>query len=847
MLKLGVSRVSSVLVGFRSPSRQQVPHRFAAVNLTHQHNQRQYLSTNNLSGVKLGLSLTKYGQNLTKLAADGKLDPVIGREDEIERVIQVLCRRKKNNPCLIGEPGVGKTAIAEGLATKIAFGDCPESMKDCVIVSLDLASMLAGAKFRGEFEERLKGVLKDIEQAGNRVILFIDEIHILVGAGGAEGAIDASNILKPPLARGLLRCMGATTSDEYRKYIEKDAALARRFQTVLVSEPTIENTVDILKGLRRKYEIHHGIRITDDAISSAVKLSDRYIPDRRRPDKAIDLIDESAARLRIMQESKPFAVAALNAEISDLKFKLGYDGLFDESLKPTSDTPQIQSTEVGTEATSSENSVTDDVANMSDELADNLSEAQQVTLKSLRQLTEQRDSLMKTWQNYFELQQKANETRTILDGLVSEIDRASKLGDHERARKMGKSESEFRTSLHNLYEQLQGMINVDGGLIDSTLNSNDISAVVAKTTGIPVGRLMDDERKSLLNMEDELEKYVVGQPSALKAIARCIRLSRAGLRYHDRPLGVFLFLGPTGVGKTELAKALSTMLFQDPTAMVRIDMSEYMERFSVSRLVGAPPGYVGYEEGGILTEAVRRRPYQIILLDEFEKAHREVSNLLLQVFDEGRLSDSHGRVADFKNTVIIMTSNLAQKELYKLDSVSEGGKLNKVASNAIAKQIVASHFAPEFLNRIDEIITFNPLDEEAIKRISGQQIDKVKALLSSRNVTLNLSNECENWLAATGYDSAFGARPLKRLIQSKVLNPLATLLLEVRLLSLVTIINWVVICKYALQNNLVEGSEVHISVDSEQPPLSSKWTQLQVEVDDQFSKESARSTPGLRC
>lgn len=746
--------------------------------------QRRSLSSVSLTAVKLGQSLTRYGQNLTKLAADGKLDPVIGRENEIERVIQVLCRRKKNNPCLIGEPGVGKTAIAEGLATRIAFGDCPESMKDCVIVSLDLASMLAGAKFRGEFEERLKSVLKDIEQAGNKVILFIDEIHILVGAGGAEGAIDASNILKPPLARGLLRCMGATTSEEYRKYIEKDAALARRFQTVLVSEPSIENTIDILKGLRRKYEIHHGIRIPDDAISSAVKLSDRYIPDRRRPDKAIDLIDESAARLRIMQESKPVAVAQLNAEISNLKFQLGYDKLPDDIMGTTDSTAPIQSTEVGSEAANG--IVTESAPKPEEKIMDTapvyvpeLNENEQEIIASIRQLTEKRDAILKTWQTYFELQQKANETRTILDGLVSEIDRASKLGDHERARMMEKTEGEFRVSLTELYDQLHGMISAEGGLIDSTLSPNDISSVVAKTTGIPVGKLMDDERKSLLHMEDELEKYVVGQRAALKAIARCIRLSRAGLRYHDRPLGVFLFLGPTGVGKTELAKALSTLLFQDPTAMVRIDMSEYMERFSVSRLVGAPPGYVGYEEGGILTEAVRRRPYQIILLDEFEKAHREVSNLLLQVFDEGRLSDSHGRVADFKNTVIIMTSNLAQKELYKLDSVAEGGKLNKVASSAIAKQIVASHFAPEFLNRIDEIITFNPLDEDAIKRISRQQINKVKDLLSARNVGLKLSEECENWLARTGYDSAFGARPLKRLIQSRVLNPLATLLLEV--------------------------------------------------------------------
>jgi ATP-dependent Clp protease ATP-binding subunit ClpB len=790
-----------------------------------------------LGGVKLGSMLTKYGQNLTQLAASGKLDPVIGRHDEIERVIQVLCRRKKNNPCLIGEPGVGKTAIAEGLATKIAFGDCPESMKDCVIVSLDLASMLAGAKFRGEFEERLKGVLKDIEQAGNKIILFIDEIHILVGAGGAEGAIDASNILKPPLARGLLRCMGATTSEEYRKHIEKDAALARRFQTVLVSEPTLENTVDILKGLRSKYEIHHGIRITDDAIMSAVKLSDRYIPDRRRPDKAIDLIDESAARLRIMQESKPLAVTELDAKISQLKFQLGYVGLEeDAAIKPAEGSTGTEPVSTPADA-ARENSIKNEIQLIP---TANLTDDQLEIVGQLLKLAERRDAILKDWQTYFELQQKANETRSILEGLTVEIDRASKLADHERVHKMEKSESEFRTKLQDTYSQLHSMVEEDDGhLIDSTLCSNDISAVVAKTTGIPLGRLMDDERKSLLCMEDELEKFVVGQAPALKSIARCIRLSRAGLRYHDRPLGVFLFLGPTGVGKTELAKALSTLLFQDPAALVRIDMSEYMERFTVSRLVGAPPGYVGYEEGGILTEAVRRRPYQIILLDEFEKAHREVSNLLLQVFDEGRLSDSHGRVADFKNTVIIMTSNLAQKELYTLDAASNG-KLtkNKAVSSALAKQIVASHFAPEFLNRIDEVITFNPLDEEAIRRICRQQLEKVSDLLSGRHVSLEVSDSCERWLGTAGYDSAFGARPLKRLIQSHVLNPLATLILEVCIGLHVFFVSYADQLCYE-QNNVIEGNHVFITVDDEQPPGGNSdpgkqtvWKRLDIQLED---------------
>ena len=513
--------------------------------------QTRKLST--IGGVKLGQFLQKYGGNLTKLALDGKLDPVVGRNDEIERAIQVLSRRKKNNPCLIGEPGVGKTAIAEGLAIRIAFGDVPESMKDCVIISLDLASMLAGAKFRGEFEERLKGVLKDIEQAGNKVILFIDEIHILVGAGAAEGAIDASNILKPPLARGLLRCMGATTNDEYRKHIEKDAALARRFQTVVVSEPSVDDTISILKGLRSKYEIHHGIRISDEALIAAAKLSDRYIPDRRRPDKAIDLIDESAARMRILQESKPPSVSILDAKLADLVFKRGLISSSPELLAASQD-PSV----VNGVAGESESTMTDVEREAATKSRLMQSSPEYAELEaSISAATQSRIEIMDKWEAYYSLQRKANETRIVLDGLTTELDRARKLGDYERVRRMESSESEQSIRLESIYSDMHNRSHEVDGLIDGNLSPLDVSAVVARNTGIPVGELLEDERRGLLSMEEELGKIVVGQDHAIRAISKCIRLSRAGLRYHDRPLGVFLMLGPTGVGESRVSRCLN--------------------------------------------------------------------------------------------------------------------------------------------------------------------------------------------------------------------------------------------------------------------------------------------------
>ena len=675
--------------------------------------------------VKLGSFLTKYGNNLTKLAADGRLDPVVGRDEEIGRAIQVLSRRTKNNPCLIGEPGVGKTAIAEGLARRIFLGDVPDSMKNKTIISLDLASMLAGAKFRGEFEERLKGVLKDIEMAGDRVILFIDEMHVLVGAGGAEGAIDASNILKPPLARGQLRCMGATTTDEYRKYIEKDAALARRFQTIVVPEPSVEDTVLMLSGLRGKYENHHGVKLSDAALEAAARLSHRYITARRLPDKAIDLVDEACSQLRVRLESTPREIDDLDKELAALLLGSHGGGI--------SVAPQL------VEATSL-SSAADSVLELPPSEASSLdppplrpstppASAEIVALQT------RRATLVGRWDGVRQGLRRVSDTRAYIELLSAELARTVRLGNYSRAREVEQTELPAQQALlRALYKQLgeaQGP-GVDLGL-RWEVDEGVIADVVAKNTGIPVGKLLSFEKNSLLNMEKELEASVVGQGEAVTAIAKCIRLSRAGLRYHDRPLGVFLLLGPTGVGKTELAKALAQNLFRDQAALLRIDMSEYMERHSVSRLVGAPPGYVGYEEGGILTEAVRRKPYQVILLDEFEKAHRDVSNLLLQVFDEGRLSDAHGRVSDFRNTVIVLTANLGSHLLYGSEEAAadeaEGTPASPPAPrpsrSQLALQIVNQHFSPEFVNRLDELICFHPLGSDAIKKISAIQLQKV--------------------------------------------------------------------------------------------------------------------------
>ena len=677
-------------------------------------------------------ALAKYARDLTDLARKGKLDPVIGRDDEIRRTIQVLSRRTKNNPVLIGEPGVGKTAIVEGLAQRIVSGDVPETLRNKRLVGLDLGAMLAGAKYRGEFEDRLKAVLKEIESAQGQIILFIDELHTLVGAGAAEGAIDASNMLKPALARGELRCVGATTLNEYKKYIEKDAALERRFQQIYVGEPTVEDTIAILRGLKERYEVHHGVRIKDSAIVAAATLSNRYITDRFLPDKAIDLIDEAASRLRIEIDSLPQEIDQVQRETMQLEIE--HQALQrEEDERSKSRLREIE--------------------------------------KKIADLQEKSSGMKAKWQSEKEAIERMRTVKAELEQLRLQLDQARNAGDLGRA-----SEIQYGQipELERRLEVEQGklaQIQTDGVTLKEEVDEEDVAEVVAKWTGVPVSKMLEGEMHKLLTMEDRLRQRVIGQDEALEAVANAVRRARAGLQDLNRPVGSFIFLGPTGVGKTETARALAEFLFDDERSMIRLDMSEYMEKHAVARMIGAPPGYVGYEEGGQLTEAVRRRPYSVILFDEIEKAHPDVFNVLLQILDDGRLTDSKGRTVDFKNTVLIMTSNLGSREMQE---VSEDEKQVREA----VIQILREHFKPEFLNRIDDIVIFHRLSREQIAQIIDVQLERLRAMLHERNISLELQDSARELLAREGYDPNFGARPLKRAIQTLIQNPLAMKLLR---------------------------------------------------------------------
>ncbi|TBG27403.1 ATP-dependent chaperone ClpB [Rhizobium leguminosarum] len=676
-------------------------------------------------------SLKKFARDLTAEAREGKLDPVIGRDDEIRRTIQVLSRRTKNNPVLIGEPGVGKTAIVEGLALRIVNGDVPESLKDKKLMALDMGALIAGAKYRGEFEERLKAVLNEVQAENGEIILFIDEMHTLVGAGKADGAMDASNLLKPALARGELHCVGATTLDEYRKHVEKDPALARRFQPVVVDEPTVEDTISILRGLKEKYEQHHKVRIADAALVAAATLSNRYITDRFLPDKAIDLMDEAAARLRMQVDSKPEELDELDRRIMQLKIER-------EALKKETDVASA-----------------DRLKRLETEVTD---------------LEEQADALTARWQAEKQKLGLAADLKKQLDDARNELAIAQRKGEFQRAGELTYG------VIPDLEKQLVDAEKQDGdrgAMVQEVVIPDNIAHVVSRWAGIPVDRMLEGERDKLLRMEDELAKSVIGQGDAVQAVSRAVRRARAGLQDPNRPIGSFIFLGPTGVGKTELTKALARFLFDDETAMVRMDMSEYMEKHSVARLIGAPPGYVGYDEGGALTEAVRRRPYQVVLFDEIEKAHPDVFNILLQVLDDGRLTDGQGRTVDFRNTMIIMTSNLGAEYLTQL---RDGDDSDTVREQVM--EVVRGHFRPEFLNRIDEIILFHRLKREEMGAIVDIQLKRLVALLSERKIVIDLDEEARHWLANKGYDPVYGARPLKRVIQKFVQDPLAEQILS---------------------------------------------------------------------